>query len=137
MKTKSFSHSGYLSLTQLALSAVLILVSFTAYSTPVLWQINSILFNDGGTGSGSFIYDEDSDSFSSVSISTTLGTTITTAKTYTSLARHTVNPPGPADFIALVSYTGVLPEPGDRRLALIFNAPITNAVGVIRCLPAS
>ncbi len=44
-----------------------------AHSTPVTWTLQNIVFGDGGTASGSFTYDADTNTYSAVDITTTAG----------------------------------------------------------------
>lgn len=54
--------------------ALLTLWSGTAVSAPVVWQLQNVVFNDGGTAHGSFVYDADTGIMSDVAITTTNGT---------------------------------------------------------------
>lgn len=51
----------------LAISALLF--STAAYSTPIKWTLENVLFENGNSLAGSFIYDADTDLFSSVNVS--------------------------------------------------------------------
>ncbi len=44
------------------------------HAVPILWTISGASFDDGGTLTGSFVYDADTDTYSSISITTTSGT---------------------------------------------------------------
>ena len=57
----------------LILSLLLALASTTAFAAPVTWYLSGVRFGDGGTGSGSFVYDASSNKYSSVNIATTAG----------------------------------------------------------------
>ena len=48
--------------------------SSQANATPVSWELQNWLFDDGGSASGSFVFDADTNAFSSISITTTAGT---------------------------------------------------------------
>jgi hypothetical protein len=56
--------SKFVVLVSLALS------SFMADAAPVTWTLNGIVFDDGGTATGSFIYDVDTDMYSAINITT-------------------------------------------------------------------
>jgi len=58
------------------------LFSISANATPVVWNLSGVTFDDGGTASGSFTYDEDTGIYSAISISTTAGSVINTAMDY-------------------------------------------------------
>jgi hypothetical protein len=58
-----------------ALSLLLFIAALpNAQATPVLWYFNGVSFDDGGTASGSFLYDATLQRYSSVDIVTTAGT---------------------------------------------------------------
>lgn len=44
-----------------------------ASAAPVLWTLSGVAFSDGGTASGSFVYDADANTYSSINITTTAG----------------------------------------------------------------
>lgn len=44
-----------------------------AYAESVLWTLQSVTFSGGGTGSGSFVYDADTNTYSSVNVMATAG----------------------------------------------------------------
>ena len=44
-----------------------------AMAVPVTWDLSGVTFNDGGTASGSFVFNADTDSFVSWSITATAG----------------------------------------------------------------
>lgn len=54
----------------------LVLLPLSAQATPILWTINGMTFDDGGTGSGSFIYDADTNTYSNINITTTVGSVL-------------------------------------------------------------
>ncbi|MFC5344671.1 IPTL-CTERM sorting domain-containing protein [Brevundimonas staleyi] len=71
----------------LALSAAVAavaLVATPALAVPVQWTINGT-FQDGGTIGGTFIYDYDTNTYSSINITTTAGTTLTSGANYVAL----------------------------------------------------
>jgi hypothetical protein len=45
----------------------------TASAVPVTWNLLQVQFQDGGTASGSFVYDADTNTYSNVNITTTAG----------------------------------------------------------------
>ena len=55
---------------------MLFLFSVAANASPVVWTVEGVLFDDGGTATGSFTYDADTEIFSDVSITTTPGSTL-------------------------------------------------------------
>ena len=61
--------------------ALIALCAINAAAKPVTWYLQGVTFLDGGTGSGSFVYDADTNlpfgTYSNISITTTAGTTMT------------------------------------------------------------
>ena len=100
-----------------------LLVSMTANAAPVIWTIDSLLFDDGGTGSGTFSYDASTNTYSNIDILTTAGTASTGAP-YMSVIDFA---PNDSDFLAVM----VVPLAGTHSLELSFAASLTNAGGII------
>lgn len=48
-------------------------IATPATAAPVLWTLSDVVFTDGGTASGSFVYDADLNAYSSIDITTTAG----------------------------------------------------------------
>lgn len=63
------------------IAAGLLVGSMSANAMPITWNLQGVTFNDGGTASGSFVYDADTSMYSSINIQTTgsLAFTYTTA----------------------------------------------------------
>jgi PEP-CTERM motif len=105
----------------------------TVSADDVTWTLSPTTFSDGGTISGSFVFDADASGFgvSSIDIVTTAGTLLTTGAIYESL--NPVDPgsdPGAADgFLILVANPSDLV--GSPLLELIFGSPLTDSGGVI------
>jgi len=106
---------------------VLFIIAFFASATvcaaPVQWTIDSLFFDDGGTGSGTFTYDADTNSYSDINIVTTVGSGFEGA------AYIDVNTEAPlsSDFLVAMIY----PLGGLPALQLSFAAPLTNVGGVV------
>src|SRR5258708_19781801 len=47
--------------------------SVFASAAPVVWTLSGVTFSDGGTASGSFIFDADTNTYSSINVTTTPG----------------------------------------------------------------
>src|SRR5258706_7531917 len=62
---------------------VLFCVPSIASADGIAWDLSGVTFDDGGTASGSFVYDATANTYSSIDIITTLGTAFGRA-TYTS-----------------------------------------------------
>ena len=100
----------------------------SALASPLLWTIGSATLNDGGTASGSFVYDADTDTFSSINLVTTAGSTLSGSvfqNRYFTNASHLV-------FLdsASLNLTGV------SYLDLYIQTPLTNAGGTVNISPA-
>ena len=68
---KKISGAGF------SLIVVLALVVFSpAHASPVQWTLQDVTFNDGGTASGSFFYDADTNIYSAINVTTTAGSVL-------------------------------------------------------------
>ena len=108
-------------LTALA-ATMFLLFTPSGHAASILWTLTDIVFDDGGTATGSFIYDADTNMFSSVSV-TTSGGSIDPGNYSDVLFGDATN----AGLVGqlLADYTG------DRLLQLIFQTPLTNAGGIV------
>jgi hypothetical protein len=97
--------------------------SLAANAVPVTWTVDSLLFDDGGTGSGTFSYDADTNTYSNIDIVTTVGANFTGAH-YMSLINNAVNN---ANSLIIMVY----PLEGLSGLELSFAASLTNYGGSI------
>lgn len=43
-----------------------LLISGSAQAFPLQWTVNDVVFDDGGTASGSFFYDADTNTYSNI-----------------------------------------------------------------------
>ena len=93
-----------------------------AGASPIQWTLADVLFEDGGTASGSFVYDADTDVFSDILVTTTAGA-FAPGAVYTSLVV------GGAGDAVLTSGSGNLT--GAAALQLVFYTPLTNAGGLV------
>jgi hypothetical protein len=105
------------------LSIVAFFAAAAVNATPVEWTIDSLVFDDGGTGSGTFTYDADTNAYSNIDIVTTAGTASTGAP-YMSVIDFA---PNDSDFLAVM----VFPLAGTHSLELSFATSLTNAGGII------
>lgn len=94
-----------------------------AQASPVLWTLTDVLFFDGGTASGSFVYDAATDTYSGVSITTTDSLSVPNA-TYTSVVSGT-------DYDAALVPSAMPDLTGQPLLQLIFQFPLTDAGGLV------
>ncbi len=62
-----------------ALGVILLMVVGAAQAMPLTWTLEDVVFDDGGTAYGSFIYDASTNIFSDIDVTTTLGTVLSGA----------------------------------------------------------
>lgn len=107
----------------LAFSCTVLLAAAPASAVPVLWTLSGVGFDDGGSATGSFVFDADTATASAVAITTTLGTSFAG----TSYA-HVF-----ADGATAVSASTVSGSPytDEFVVALNFASALTNAGGVV------
>ena len=118
-----------------ALTACLgLLVPTAALADPILWTLNNVTFSDGGTASGSFIYDADFNTYSAINIETTPGTERLSGATYIQLSNEFVS-----NDTRVVVLTAAGSVTGASLLLLpYYGTPLTNAGGtVVLTIPIS
>jgi hypothetical protein len=102
-------------------------------AVPVLWTLNGVTFTDGGTASGTFVYDADTNTDSAVNITTTNGPAMT-GSTYGFVCVSPCAGPGRYNATSLLALT--VPSSsnslaGVRELSLGFTSSLTNAGGTV------
>ncbi len=103
-------------------------------AVPVTWYLSGVTFSDGGRAIGSFVYDADTNTYSSIRVSTTPGSGVTTGtantagKDYTQL-NTTFSPVSNVK----VGLQEALPTVKNVTgfLSLQFTTPLTNAGGTV------
>ena len=110
-------------------AALLIALAGAVQAAPVVWTIDSLLFDDGGTASGSFTYDADTNTYSHISISTSSGSVLP-GGVYGVIHPHTpyVAPSNETGMVVLDVTNG---EFDSTAMSLIFESPLSNAGGTI------
>lgn len=110
------------------LGSLLFMLSVGAYASPLTWTLQGFTFGDGGTASGSFVFDASSGAYSSINISTTSGSVLTGA---TYMFPDPANAPfnGPAELFVVTSNAPDLT--GTPVLTLIWASNLTNAGGTV------
>src|SRR5258707_518596 len=104
-----------------------LMAGMPAAADSVTWNLVGVTFNDGGTASGSFVFDATTNTLSSVNITTSAGTAFGGA-TYLGVD------PG---FSPLATLFVVVPNPllsnftGTPNLVLGFNTALTNSGGTV------
>lgn len=104
-----------------------VLVSGTATAVPVRWTLSGVTFTDGGTASGSFVYDAATNTYSSVNIVTTAGSVITSGATLIYVSPGVV----PTSTVFLAGASNAADLTGTRAFALSFGAALSNAGGTV------
>lgn len=99
----------------------------TAHAVPVTWTLHNVMFEDGAVATGSFVYDADTNIFSDIQITRSLGGS--------DLAHYAVS--GSASSSVLIDFFDDLTFPlnGKERLIFVLEAAMTNAGGTIAILP--
>ena len=107
-----------------SIATVMLLFSSPALGTPIIWDLQNVVFDDGGTASGSFVFDADSATYSSISITTTTGA-VRTGAIYGII--DTFFPSFSDRLIAIAT----APASGVPRLSLEFQGQLTNLGGTV------
>jgi hypothetical protein len=105
---------------------VLVVTAQTADATPISWSFSGLMFSDGGSASGSFVFDADTLVYSSINITTTSSAVIT-GSTY--LFDHPDFDNSALRLIAVDSLP--LVAAGVDLLELTFSSELTNAGGSV------
>jgi hypothetical protein len=105
-----------------ALALGLALPAASAFAAPVTWNVTGT-FVGGGTVAGSFVYDADTNAYSSINITTTAGSE--PGAFYTATSPLFTN--SPTQFVAV---TAAGRGAGNPRLVLEFSPSLNNAGGV-------
>jgi hypothetical protein len=94
-------------------------VSVLAFSKP--WTLGGVVFNDGGTASGSVSYDAATNTYSNINVTTTAGTTLLTGASYTFFS----NGFAPGAGGVLLNASNAADLTGTRGFAVFFNPPLS------------
>jgi hypothetical protein len=113
----------------IAVSALLVLLSIPSIASAdgITWNLTGVTFADGGTASGSFVYDAVTNTVSSIDIVTTMGT-VFGGTTYIALNPGFIPMP---DDIVVVPNSSLSDFTGTFVLDLSLAAPLTNAGGIV------
>ena len=94
-----------------------------ADASPLLWTLNQVAFDDGGTASGSFVFDAETSVYSLIDITTTAGSAMSSGATYTN--EHPFYS-GISGATFLVMLDAIPPTFGTRALQLPFLTKLTD-----------
>ena len=103
-----------------------VFLSNLTYSAAVQWEIDSLVFDDGGMGGGFFTYDESTNEYTNVNIFTTSGSTFDGEKYQYLNPSQYLYP----EFLAVVASDGA-DLTGVRGLGLIFSSSLSDVGGVV------
>jgi hypothetical protein len=116
------------------LSALVLMTAFSAMATPVTWNLKNVVFTDGGTASGSFVFDADfvgGGGYSNIAITTS--TVGTFGATYGS-----PNPATPGSAFFFLPLAATPPFAADLTdtplLVMSFASALTNSGGTLDIL---
>jgi len=103
------------------------LVAAQASASPVTWYLQDVTYRQGGTTTGSFVYDSNLNTYSSIDITTTA------SGSYAGSTYHALDPAfGPTSTAAFFVPNSSLPDfTGTPVLLLLFNQALTSAGGTI------
>jgi len=107
----------------------------TALAIPIQWTLSNVIFNDGGTATGSFLYDADTNLYSSVAIITTGGSALPGAIYTTGEIDHfgAFGPPD-AHQIYLIDGLGQGSLLDQHQITLTYLSGLTNSGGIVDLL---
>jgi hypothetical protein len=115
----------------IARTAAILLICGAAQAAPMLWTLNGVALSDGGTASGSFIYDPVADVYSSINITTTSGT-LRTGATYSFACTAPCAGLAPSSTGVLnLTVSAASDLTGTPGLALFFASALTSSGGSI------
>src|SRR6476661_962693 len=112
--------------------AFVVAASSTMWANPVTWYLSNVTFNDGGRAVGSFVYDADTKTVSSINIQTTPGATTVSGASAIAGGNYSVLIPSSAGAPDLVFTSGSTLGQTFRRLALLIPNTLTNSGGAIQ-----
>lgn len=109
----------------------ILLTSTSVFATPVTWTLEGVTFDDGGTATGSFVYDADLAEYISFDIRTTAGTALDSTANYNDLRPDSFFN---ALFFQIVPDASASPLTGERLLWLDLYSALTNEGGTVDVL---
>lgn len=99
-----------------------------AWAAPQTWTLFGVMFDDGGTASGSFTFDPDTSTYSAINVTTTTGASRAGAAfTFVCEAPCTgIAPPGPGAVLVLTT-SSAGDQTGLPGMSMRFASPLSNA----------
>jgi hypothetical protein len=116
-----------------ALVGLLGVYAASAIAVPVTWTLSGATFTDGGTASGYFVYDADTDTLSTFSVVTAAGNTVAfPATTYDlSTAFGSIDSSGAGTIGTVLTIGNPPPGPGQRPLRMPAVSALSDAGGSV------
>ena len=102
----------------------LVALSASASAAPKTWTLTGVTFSDGGTASGSLVYDADTNTYSGINVTTSAGSVLVTGGTFHFFSSGFA--PGAGGVLVNVSNAADLT--GTRAFAIFFNPPLTDVL---------
>jgi hypothetical protein len=109
-----------------ALGVILLFVVGSAQAIPVVWTLQDVAFDDGGTATGSYVYDADSNAYSDINVTSTAGTA------YTGESYTYVTGPRYAETFLLTPYSPSSDLTGETTLVIFLADSMTNVGGTVQ-----
>ncbi len=138
MLSKSESHSRLISaqrvIVVIASCLLILLLSGGAHADPIVWTLEDVTFDDGGTAIGSFKYDAGANLYSDVAITTTLGTSFVGAGYGDVVYQGQPTQDHIPTSLQLVTAGPVVDE---YYLDLVFAEALTSLGGIVNVIPSS
>jgi hypothetical protein len=108
--------------------------ALTANATPVTWAVTGVVMNDGGTVSGSFVFDATTDTYSAIDFVTTAGSA---AGDFGGATYTTLNPG--SNFFSNSTLLNLTAGSGTSAsdLELLWSASLTNAGGTVTTIASN
>jgi len=117
------------SLQLLCAIAVFSLSAAGALAVPLTWTISNAAFGDGGTASGTFVYDADTNTFSNINITTTTGS-VRSGASYSFVCTAPCNGVIPNSSQSLMlTLSSASDQTGAPGFAIFFTQPLSNVGG--------
>jgi hypothetical protein len=119
---------------QAALLCIMALGPVTAHAVSVTWYLSGVTFSDGGTATGSFVYDATAmPEYSSINITTTAGSVLSGASYIFLKPGHST----PYNLRPLVTAPPPADLTGTHSIGLGFSTPLNFASGIVPLVGAT
>jgi len=110
-----------------------LLLSVQAFAVPILWTLDGVTFDDGGTAIGTFKYDAEANLYSEIDIATTAGSSFTGA-VYGDVVYQ--GQPTQTHIPTALQLVTAGPLPGEHFMDLVFYDALTSLGGTVGIVPS-